>query len=113
MKVEYHRNFDFMKTRLLFTLFTLLLLESCQSEFDRQIQTGKVLIEKEIQLQQSVQLDGLTNSHVSTIKSLNEELNFHAHLSGNQALFIQELHAYRETKINAIHNQELLITKYP
>ena len=102
-----------MKTSLFFTLFTVILLGSCQSEFDKQIQTGKTLIEKEIKLQQSVQAVGLTNDHVSTIKSLNEELQFHAHLSGNQTLFLKELHTFRESKINAIHSEELLITKYP
>lgn len=95
---------------LLGTILTLTLLSSCQSEYERQIELGKLLIQKESRIVNQLIETHFNDSAREELVALKKELLMHAELSGNKDLFLQDMASYRSYVKN---EQQQLITKYP
>ncbi|TSJ45692.1 hypothetical protein [Fluviicola chungangensis] len=98
---------------LLQVLSILAFLSSCQSEYERQIDHAKKLVEKERGLlNQLNELETVSYSY-TTLEAIQKELSFRAHLSGNEELFNEEIADYRtDCEIKAGDSQKL-ISKFP
>jgi len=104
----------FMKCLLLLSATCLLVLCSCESEYEQRLRLAKELIRQEVAFRNSEQV----RSHFSantmyTFQSLHADIRFHAHVSGNEELFFQELHRYEQQLQRASDQQEVLLTKFP
>ena len=98
---------------LLQVLSVLAFLSSCQSEYERQVEYSKKLVEKErVLLNQMEEMETVSYSYAA-LESIQKELSFRAHLSGNEELFNAQIANYRTTcEIQATKNQQL-ISKFP
>lgn len=95
-----------MKTTA-FGVFSLLIITlSCQSEYERQLATGKDIVEQ--QVKGTAQLKQTTAS-----AALQDELEVCAHVSGNKRLFMLEMKNYREELEQTRMAKQQLITKFP
>jgi hypothetical protein len=99
---------------LLLTLSTVLFLHSCESEYAIQLSKAKELVEQEQKILHSV-TDGTADETVRrrALASLREDIAFHAHLSGNEEVFTQELNGYRAQLQHSEPAGQILISKYP
>lgn len=78
-----------LKTALL--AVAMLSLYSCSSEYNQRLMEAKVLKEK---LNRTIEnKENLGFFAQEEISELNEQIKFHAKLSGNEELFIQELNS--------------------
>ena len=98
---------------LLQVLSILAFLSSCQSEYERQVDYAKKLVEKErVLLNQMGEIETVSYSYTA-LESIQKELSFRAHLSGNEELFNTQIANYRTNcEITATKNQQL-ISKFP
>lgn len=78
-----------MKILLIFSL--ALSTFSCQSEYDRQLSLCKMLVEEP-----SI-VSYVKNKRVVSLKKVAKQIDFHAHLSGNERLFKLQLQEHLQT----------------
>ena len=99
---------------LLLTVSTVLFLHSCESEYAIQLNKAKELIRQEQKILHSV-TDGTVDETIRrrALVSLREDIAFHAHLSGNEEVFTQELEGYRMQLQHSAPAEKMLISKYP
>ncbi len=98
---------------LLHVLSILALLSSCQSEYERQVEYAKKLVEKERNLlNQMSEMETVSYSY-TTLESIQKELSFRAHLSGNEELFNEQIADYRTDCEIKVSNDQKLISKFP
>ena len=104
----------FMKWKnLLQVLSILALMSSCQSEYERQIEHSKKLVERErVLLNQMSEIETVTSSY-STLEAIRTELSFRAHLSGNEELFNAQIADYRTDCEIKVNDDQQLISKFP
>lgn len=100
-----------MKQLLLLSLL-ICSLYSCQSEYERQMELGKQLIQQENKI-----IDNLLQTHFNvsareTLVEIKSDLAHCAELSGNKELFYSEITSYRNSIKSDEYNNRL-ITKYP
>jgi hypothetical protein len=81
----------------------LMTFASCESEFEKQVITGKSLTRIEM---------GLENVE-SKRSDLVKELKKCAHLSGNEELFNQKIKSYRFQIAQSKKQKQQLITRFP
>lgn len=87
---------------------------SCESEYDRQLNKAKQLVNQEVELEASIPQNEQRSGYLSqSLNELKETILFHAHLSGNKELFLEELRDYRSDIVTEEPSQDILITKYP
>lgn len=99
--------------KLLHVLSILAFMSSCQSEYERQVEYAKKLIEKERGLlNQMGEMETISHSYTA-LEAIQKELSFRSHLSGNEELFNEEVANYRtDCEIHANQEQKL-ISKFP
>jgi hypothetical protein len=105
-----------MKIRLLLPIALIaILLVSCESEYQRQLRAAKHLINQEIQLRESAgQLSTTTPDTHYLLKTIQRDIAFHAHVSGNEEFFYHELREYeRQILKSDPFDSEMMTTKYP
>lgn len=84
----------------LYTFFgiglSLLILTSCESEYDRQLKLGKDVIKQSIE-SEIIYSDRLEfSAHpIKQVETIDEKIDYHAHMSGNSELFHKELEEYK------------------
>lgn len=89
-------------------------MTSCQSEYDKQILHAKELVRQEMLLKNTLyQETELNDNMVLSLQKVQEELEFRAHLSGNQRLFLNQVQHLRVKEADYLNNPALLITKFP
>lgn len=98
---------------LLQVLSILALMSSCQSEYERQVDYAKKLVEKErVLLNQMEEMETISYSY-NALEAIQKELSFRAHLSGNEELFNTQIANYRtDCEIHSTKDQQL-ISKFP
>jgi len=98
---------------LLQVLSILALMSSCQSEYERQVDYAKNLVEKErVLLNQMGEMETVSSSY-TTLEAIQKELLFRSHLSGNEELFNAQIANYRtDCEIQSTKDQQL-ISKFP
>lgn len=98
---------------LLQVLSILALLSSCQSEYERQVEYAKKLVEKERSLlNQMSEMETVSYSYTA-LESIQKELSFRAHLSGNEELFNEQIADYRTDCEIKVSDDQQLISKFP
>jgi hypothetical protein len=98
---------------LLQVISILALLSSCQSEYERQVEHSKKLVERErVLLNQMGEMESVTYSY-SALEAIQTELSFRAHLSGNEELFNEQIADYRSDCEIKINDDQQLISKFP
>lgn len=104
-----------MKIRLLLGLMIFgIAVTSCESEYDKQLSKAKQLVNEELELEASIPQSGEDSDYLNqSMKELHKTILFHAHLSGNKELFLEELRDYRTEIVPQEPTQDILITKYP
>lgn len=104
-----------MKTiLLLLTLILTLGLGSCESEFQRRMKVAQELVQEEMMLRNSIELQHtLTPRSINHLVKIKSDIDFHAHLSGNKEVFLEELNSYKTKVAGSINRNQILITKYP
>lgn len=100
---------------LLLVVLSGTLLCSCESEYDKQLNQAKSLVEQELELEASIKYSGDNTKYFQqTINELEETIDFHAHLSGNKEVFLTELNGYKSRLImDSNVERAILISKYP
>jgi hypothetical protein len=103
-----------MKWKTLLQVISILaLMSSCQSEYERQVEYAKKLVEKERGLlNQMGEMETVSYSY-ATLEAIQKELSFRAHLSGNEELFNEQIADYRSDCEVKASDDSHLITKYP
>jgi hypothetical protein len=91
------------------------LLISCESEYQLQMTKAKQLVNQEIQLRESAgELSTTTPDTWYLLKTLQRDIAFHAHLSGNEDAFFRELQGYKKELLQSDpFDPGMMITKYP
>jgi hypothetical protein len=105
-----------MKVRLLLPAALVgILLVSCESEYQLQFNQAKLLVNQEIQLRESAgELSTSAPDTYYLLNTLQRDIAFHAHLSGNEEVFFQELHSYKQELLQSDpFDPGMMITKYP
>lgn len=98
---------------LLQVLSILAFLSSCQSEYERQVEHAKKLVEKERSLlNQMSEMETISYSY-NALEAIQSELSFRAHLSGNEELFNEQIANYRTDCEIKVTNDQQLISKFP
>ncbi|WP_343634400.1 hypothetical protein [Fluviicola sp.] len=88
-------------------------MSSCQSEYERQVQYAKKLVEKERSLlNQMGEMETVSYSY-NALESIQKELSFRAHLSGNEELFNEQIADYRSDCEIKVSDDQQLISKFP
>ncbi len=100
---------------LLLVILSGTFLCSCESEYDKQLNQAKNLVEEELELEASIRYSGNNKKYFrQTLNELRETIDFHAHLSGNKEVFLNELNGYKSRLLlDSNVGQEILISKYP
>lgn len=75
---------------------------SCQSEYERQLNHCKNIVNK------SVTIHSRNNKPVHSLSKVAQEIDFHAHLSGNEPLLKLEIKEYTRSLVTGSHSKELL-----
>lgn len=102
-----------MKWKLLHVISILALMSSCQSEYERQVEYAKKLVEKERGLlNQMGEMETISYSYAS-LEAIQKELSFRARLSGNEELFNEQIADYRTDCETKATNSGQLISKFP
>jgi hypothetical protein len=89
-----------MKILLIFSLGFITF--SCQSEYERQLNQCKNIVND------AVTIHSTNNKSVHSLKKAAKEIDFCAHLSGNERLFKLQIKAYTRAKAKGNHSKELL-----
>ena len=97
---------------LLLSLSFGVALSSCESEYHRQMAEAQNLVRQEIKVRQAMQ-DAFTSQSVSALSQLRHEIDFHAHISGNKTVFMQELDHFKQMLAREKELSRELISKYP
>ena len=100
---------------LLLVILSGTFLCSCESEYDKQLNQAKNLVEEELELEASIRYSGNNKKYFrQTLNELRETIDFLAHLSGNKEVFLNELNGYKSRLLlDSNVGQEILISKYP
>ncbi|ASS47537.1 MAG: hypothetical protein A3D31_17050 [Candidatus Fluviicola riflensis] len=100
---------------LLLVVLSGTLFCSCESEYNKQLNQAKNLVEEELEIRASIRYAGdKTRYFEQTLNELDETINFHAHLSGNKEVFLNELNGYKsKLLLDSNVDKEILISKYP
>lgn len=102
---------------LLLLIFTCISLISCESEYDKRMKNAKELVKQELELKSSVAGDPDASVFLKeALTDLENDIHFHAHISGNEKVFLEELNDYRRELLNtqpAAEDRSILISKYP
>lgn len=90
-------------------------LISCESEYQRQLKQAKDLVQEEMEIRAS---SDVVSDHTPAIHTMLVELKndiaFHAHLSGNEELFFQELNGFKDQLLAEEQpSGDILISKFP
>lgn len=104
-----------MKIKLLLGFIIVgITIASCESEYDKQLDKAKQLVNEEAELEASLPQYGEGSGYLNqSLRELKKTILFHAHLSGNKELFLEELRDYRARIVTQEPSQDILITKYP
>ncbi len=102
-----------MKGKILQLIFSLIVLQSCQSEYEKQLVFGKALIRTECQLYKTIEDNGFTQTIGEQLDSISIAIDQKAHVSGNEELFLNELNKYRISVLQKEEISNKLISKYP
>lgn len=78
-----------MKIFCLTTLLLIISLSSCKSEYEQRLSEAKELKVRMYEIKESNDSDDETLN--IEIKELEDQINFHAKVSGNEELFYEEL----------------------
>ena len=98
---------------LLQVISILAFLSSCQSEYERQVEHAKKLVEKERSLlNKMIETETLSQGYIA-LEAIQTELSFRAHLSGNEELFNEQVADYRSDCEIRFHDDQALISKFP
>jgi hypothetical protein len=89
-----------MKILLIFSLGFITF--SCQSEYERQLNQCKTIVND------AVTINSTNNKLLHSLKKVAKEIDFHAHLSGNERLLKLELKEYTKSLVTGDHSKELL-----
>ena len=89
-----------MKILLIFSLGFITF--SCQSEYERQLNQCKTIVND------AVTTHSTNNKLLHSLKKVAKEIDFHAHLSGNERLLKLELKEYTKSLVTGDHSKELL-----
>lgn len=88
------------------------MLYSCESEYQMQMTKARELVKTELQIK--AMLEGHFNPEsVKALAQVREDIAFHAHLSGNETVFMQELNGFKSQLTFHPLSDERLISKYP
>lgn len=88
-------------------------MSSCQSEYERQVEHAKKLVEKERELlNQMGEMETISYSYTA-LEAIQKELSFRAHLSGNEELFNEQVANYRTDCETHANRDQKLISKFP
>lgn len=88
-------------------------MSSCQSEYERQMEHAKKLVEKErMLLNQMGEMETVSHSY-KTLESIQKELFFRSHKSGNEELFNEQVKNYRTDCEMKANKEQQLISKFP
>ncbi|MES2557712.1 MAG: hypothetical protein V4604_16260 [Bacteroidota bacterium] len=100
---------------LLLVVLSGTLFCSCESEYDKQLNQAKNLVEEELEIKASIRYAGDNTKYFEqTLNELEETIDFHAHLSGNKEVFLNELNGYKsQLLLDSNVGQEILISKFP
>lgn len=100
---------------LLLVVLSGTLICSCESEYDKQLNQAKNLVEQELEIKASIRYSGDNATYFEqTLSELKETIDYHAHLSGNKEVFLNELNGYKSRLLlDSNVGQEILISKYP
>jgi hypothetical protein len=103
-----------MKILLPIFFFSILILSSCQSEYDIQLLHVRELVEQEANYKCAIlSNDQLDENMIELLRTIRNEIELRAHLSGNERLFLQEVQTYRELAAAHLNQPAILITKFP
>lgn len=107
-----------MKTIYLLLCFTgFIMLNSCESEYDYRLRKAKHLVVEELNMTASENGGMLPLSRFDVLLlQLHKEIAFHAHLSGNEDAFLQELEVYKKQVLISDQRTEesgVLLSRYP
>jgi hypothetical protein len=89
-----------MKILLIFSLGFITF--SCQSEYERQLNQCKTIVND------AVTTHSTNNKLLHSLKKVAKEIDFHAHLSGNERLLKLDLKEYTKSLVTGDHSKELL-----
>lgn len=89
-----------MKILLIFSLGFITF--SCQSEYERQLNQCKTIVND------AITTHSTNNKLLHSLKKVAKEIDFHAHLSGNERLLKLELKEYTKSLVTGDHSKELL-----
>lgn len=100
---------------LLLVVLSGTLICSCESEYDKQLNQAKSLVEEELEIKASIKYSGDNTKYFEqTLNELKETIDFRAHLSGNKEVFLNELNGYKSRLLmDSNVEPEILISKYP
>lgn len=100
---------------LLLVVLSGTLICSCESEYDKQLNQAKDLVEEELEIKASIRFSGDNTKYFEqTLNELEETIDFHAHLSGNKEVFLNELNGYKsQLLLDSNMGQDIFISKYP
>lgn len=102
---------------LLLCLSGFILLNSCESEYEHRLENAKNLVQQELNLRASMNGNETNSGDFSAaLEELQQEIAFHAHLSGNEDFFLEELDQYKQLLIAREQSEEepeILLSKYP
>jgi len=96
---------------LSFSSVTILLF-SCESEYQHRMKQAKELVRQEVKVRQNME-DNFSAPSVRVLTELKHEIDFHAHISGNQQVFLRELNGYKIRLVKETSLNERLLSKYP
>lgn len=101
----------FTGMKLLLSISLLLMLYSCQSEYQEQFAKAKKLVVSEQKIKGLLRAD-FSESSMESLKGIQEEIRFQAHLSGNESYFMMELGKYRQS-LREYEVQRPMISRFP
>jgi len=90
----------------------VLSLFSCESEYQHRMKQAKELIRQEVTVRKNM-ADNFSAQSVGELTELKREIDFHAHISGNQQVFLLELNGYKQELVKEMQLSDRLISKYP
>ncbi len=88
------------------------MLYSCESEYQKQMSKARELVKSELRVKNMLQ-ENFNSESVKALAQIREDIAFHAHLSGNELLFMEELNGFKSQIMFHPVTEKRLISKYP
>ena len=95
---------------LLLSFFSVLC--SCESEYQQQMAKARELVRQEVKVRESMN-GQFTARSVKVLSQLKRSIDFSAHLSGNETVFLTELNGFKNDLVQETTLDNILISKYP